>query len=476
MGHTVRECRTKKQAESSDAQQQGSSQVVCYVCNRKGHKSGDCKKLDEFRDAVFTGAGMDRNNVKCFFCDQIGHIVRDCPKKWRKNEKVGCGQGGEDDASDSECGAAAHVIAVEDEDTSDEEYEKCGTCWTTSEVKMPVCQGKVGKYKVQTLRDTGTSCVVVKRKFVGDRQLTGKTRSIVQMLGTRVRLPVAKIYVDTPYWKGEVEALCAEEMLYDLIIGNVRGARDPDDPDMEWEEREAVETLDEKKEDLDVKSLKTAECQDTEATAVNYLELQEEDVSLNRLRRMTGIRRKRNSMSWFQTEKGILYRVFQSPKVNKGKPVKQIVLPRVLRAHVTALAHESDRGGHLGAKKTKDKVLLDFYWPGIGEDVEQYCRSCVKCQRRRERAMAGQKEKRVHHHDKTEKTKQLEVGDAVLVLTNTRDEQGVMQWKGPNRVMGVVRPNQYQVKVNEKIRTYHISRLKKYIHESEKHMSKRWNC
>ena len=95
--------------------------------------------------------------------------------------------------------------------------------------------------------------------------------------------------------------------------------------------------------------------------------------------------------------------------------------------------------------------------------------------------MAGQKEKRVHHHDKTEKTKQLEVGDAVLVLTNTRDEQGVTQWKGPNRVMGVVRPkyqvsHQYQVKVNEKIRKYHISQLKKYIHESEKHMSKRWNC
>ena len=28
------------------------------------------------------------------------------------------------------------------------------------------------------------------------------------------------------------------------------------------------------------------------------------------------------------------------------------------------------------------------------------------------------------------------------------------------------------MKVNEKIRTYHISWLKKYIHESEKHMSR----
>ena len=447
MGHTVKECRTKKQAESSDAQQQGSSRVECWVCNRKGHKSRDCKKLDEYRDAVSAGAGIDRNNVKCFFCDQIGHIVRDCPKKWRKNEKAGCGQEGEDNGTDSECGAMAHVMAVKDEDTSDEDNEVSGVGWTISEVKMPVCQGKVGKYEVQTLRDTGCSCVIVKRKFVEDRQLTGKTRSIVQVLGTRDRLPVAKIHVDTPYLKGEVEALYAEEMLYDVIIGNVHGARNPGDPDLEWEEREAVKTRVEKKKNLDVKSSKTVECQDTEVTAVKYLELQE-DISLNKLRRMTGIRRKRDSMSWFQTEKGILYRVFQSPRVNKGNPVKQVVLPRVLRAQVTALAHESNRGGHLGAKKTKDKVLLDFFWAGIGEDVKQDCRSCVKCQRRRERAMAGQKGEDAYHHDKRRMPKQLEVGDAVLVLTNTRDEQGVMQWKGPIRVKGVVRPNQYQMKVN----------------------------
>ena len=220
---------------------------------------------------------------------------------------------------------------------------------------------------------------MVKGKFVEDGQLTIKTRSIVQVLGTRDRIPVAKIHVDTPFLKGEVETLCTEEMFYNLIIGNVHGARDPGDPDLEWEEREAVKTLVEKKENLDVKSSKTAECQDTEATAVNYLELQEEDISLNRLRRMTGIRRKRDSMSWFQTEKRILYRVFQSPRLNKGNPVKQVVLPRVLRAQVTALAHESDIGGHLGVKKTTDKLLMDFFWPGTSEDVKQYCKSCVKC-------------------------------------------------------------------------------------------------
>ena len=71
-----------------------------------------------------------------------------------------------------------HVIAVEDEDTSDEDTEVSNVVWTRSTGEMPVYQGKVGKYEVQTLRDSGCSCVVVKRKFVEDGQLTGKTRSV----------------------------------------------------------------------------------------------------------------------------------------------------------------------------------------------------------------------------------------------------------------------------------------------------------
>ena len=67
MGHTVKECRTKKQAASLDAQQQGSSRVECWVCNRKGHRSRDCKKRDEYRDAISARARIDRNNVMCFF-------------------------------------------------------------------------------------------------------------------------------------------------------------------------------------------------------------------------------------------------------------------------------------------------------------------------------------------------------------------------------------------------------------------------
>ena len=47
----------------------------------------------------------------------------------------------------------------------------------------------------------------------------------------------------TPFLEGDVEALCAEDSIYGLIIANVYGAREPGDPDLEWEEGGAVEIV-----------------------------------------------------------------------------------------------------------------------------------------------------------------------------------------------------------------------------------------
>ncbi|GFS26064.1 Gypsy retrotransposon integrase-like protein 1 [Elysia marginata] len=45
------------------------------------------------------------------------------------------------------------------------------------------------------------------------------------------------------------------------------------------------------------------------------------------------------------------------------------------------VAHDSLTGAHLGIRRTKDKVLINFYWPGVDGDVTRYCRSCDVCQR-----------------------------------------------------------------------------------------------
>ena len=49
------------------------------------------------------------------------------------------------------------------------------------------------------------------------------------------KTPIAKIEVNTPYYVGEVEALCVQEGVADLIIGNITSVREADNPDLEWE-------------------------------------------------------------------------------------------------------------------------------------------------------------------------------------------------------------------------------------------------
>ena len=44
------------------------------------------------------------------------------------------------------------------------------------------------------------------------------------------------------------------------------------------------------------------------------------------------------------------------------------------------LAHETLMSGHLGTKKTLDRVVAEFFWPGICEDVARFCKSCDICQ------------------------------------------------------------------------------------------------
>ena len=83
----------------------------------------------------------------------------------------------------------------------------------------------------------------------------------------------------------------------------------------------------------------------------------------------------------FEVKDGVLYRVFKHPYVNGGKPLKQVMVPVQLRNRIMALARGSIMGGHMGIKKTVDKIQSAFYWPGIQGDVTHYCKSCDVCQK-----------------------------------------------------------------------------------------------
>ena len=92
---------------------------------------------------------------------------------------------------------------------------------------MPVVTGKVGDRCVEVLRDTGCKGVIIRRDLVSQKELTANEGYRMTVDRTIKKAPMARMKVNTPYFVGEVDALCLREPLFDLIMGNIRGARNP---------------------------------------------------------------------------------------------------------------------------------------------------------------------------------------------------------------------------------------------------------
>ena len=86
-----------------------------------------------------------------------------------------------------------------------------------------------------------------------------------------------------------------------------------------------------------------------------------------------------NYVGEFYKKNGLLYRKHQETKT--GRSFNQLVVPKELRRQVMSVNHESAFSGHLGAKKTEVRILPNFFWPGLRQDVIRFCRSCDVCQR-----------------------------------------------------------------------------------------------
>ena len=63
-----------------------------------------------------------------------------------------------------------------------------------------------------------------------------------------------------------------------------------------------------------------------------------------------------------------------------GKMWVRLVVPAGRRKEVMRLAHNLSMAGHLGEKKTHEKMKCHFTWPGIWKDIKARCRICTKCQ------------------------------------------------------------------------------------------------
>lgn len=89
--------------------------------------------------------------------------------------------------------------------------------------------------------------------------------------------------------------------------------------------------------------------------------------------------RLRRQLLHFKLDNGVLYRHVYHPDGQRWVPV----LPRSLRLQVLEAFHDDLTAGHLGFKKTLDRIRCRYYWPGLSSSVARYVGSCYPCQRRK---------------------------------------------------------------------------------------------
>ena len=63
-----------------------------------------------------------------------------------------------------------------------------------------------------------------------------------------------------------------------------------------------------------------------------------------------------------------------------GQDFEQLCLPGGRRRQVMELGHDI-AGGHLGAKRTRERIKLSFWWPTLTRDVKEYVQRCEVCQK-----------------------------------------------------------------------------------------------
>ena len=349
------------------------------------------------------------SSVRCFLCKETGHMAYQCPtgrnrppvQRQSTQQQHGplSGNAGvcidldqhqcsyHDGKAFLACGCGLPVV---------------GSTGLESHTNLPLLSGKLDGAPVQVLRDTGCNGVIVRTCLVNPKQMTGQTKVLVRIDKTSVVAPVARCVICTPVYTGEVDVLCLPDLVCDVVVGNIPGVHpeimgDAGHMDSCGPAEEeillapttgdsvvggAVETRAQiRRKERPVKPLKVLPSEGLGATSEEFKSAQRSDDSLKPcFARVNNPDKEDNGRtSWFEERDGILFRHYT--KREDHSTLQQLVVPVKFRSEVLRLGHASILAGHLGIKKTTDRIRMNFFWPGVFGDIRRYCQSCDVCQR-----------------------------------------------------------------------------------------------
>ena len=291
--------------------------------------------------------------------------------------------------------------------------------------RLPFLDGEINGKASKLLLDSGAAMSLVHPDLVQQEQLSGATRTVKGATGLEKVYPLATVevqigsFTDTvtagvtadtdwvligpdfpPFWgvmKAEADKRWTAPQVKetDQVSVTTRAAQRIED-DQESAVSEAnpshlfLDDLDdsicappgkdkpkptkaEKRANAAVKLAARRSCGLTDFTPRELVEAQEADQSLAQLWELA----KKGEQNYCVKDSILCH----SSENQLGEEVTQVVVPKQYRNQIIYLAHSSLTGGHLSVKKTSQKVLRDFYWPGVSGDVKVIYHSCEECQR-----------------------------------------------------------------------------------------------
>ncbi|GFN79109.1 Zinc finger protein [Plakobranchus ocellatus] len=291
----------------------------------------------------------------CFKCKKTGDIARYCTAVDSTTEKAGAGvvvKTTEVNTAEVRKPAEGPMMEVTDDLQSEVEdgmlklasgksvpvMTNCAALRDpekTRSLGLPVLKGEIGGREVDVMRDTGCEGVVVRKQVVDASQLTGECCLLLRIDNTALFGEKAVVSLRTPFLSGEVKALCIPDAIYDVIVGNVEGARSPEDPGMSVMVGAATTTAQAKREAI-IKPLRVPDIErHVGVDREQLIKLQQEDPRILALTDAGRTSRRGEKVVSFEKARGVVYRRYED--FGRNVDVKQMVLPKPLREYVMSV-------------------------------------------------------------------------------------------------------------------------------------------
>ena len=323
-----------------------------------------------------------KDSRSCFYCKQPGHLIGDCPKLEKKK--------------------------------SFEQSVSCTNADHTGGFAPFIVEGKVNGKSLRILRDTGASqTLLLKEATSGSAgSFTGVNITIKGVVGKGCKIPLHRVDLDCELAKGAVLVGVVQELPVEgisMLLGNdLAGSKVVTEPKMVTQPDDDADT-----EKLTAfypgifpacavtRSAKQKECDpyQLENSFMANLDVLDTSDSISLSSLVTKQKADGTLSSSFDeavTEEesadvpvcfylnpdGVLMRKWRASdaSAHSWNEIHQVVTPTQYREEILRLAHESPMGGHLGVRKTLDRVRHHFYWPNVLKDVLNFCRVCHTCQ------------------------------------------------------------------------------------------------